>query len=86
MSEISWPNRQANPFASPRSRVHGRTEALLAVAGIGAWVYEPAIDYLWWSAETRHIHGVSDDFVPRIDTAIGFYAPEVWIGVQKGPP
>ncbi|MBC7521363.1 MAG: EAL domain-containing protein [Sandarakinorhabdus sp.] len=76
MSEISWPNRQANPFASPRSRVHGRTEALLAVAGIGAWVYEPAIDYLWWSAETRHIHGVSDDFVPRIDTAIGFYAPE----------
>lgn len=46
MWELSWPNRRANPFASPRSRVRGRTEALLAVTGLGVWVYEPALDQL----------------------------------------
>jgi diguanylate cyclase (GGDEF)-like protein/PAS domain S-box-containing protein len=76
MSELSWPNRRANPFASPRSRVHGRTEALLAVAGLGAWVYEPALAQLWWSEETRRIHGVDADYQPSLERAIAFYAPE----------
>jgi hypothetical protein len=29
-----------------------------------------------WHAETRRIHGVSDDFKPNLTSAIEFYAPE----------
>ena len=79
MSELSWPSRQANPFASSRSLPHARSEALLAIAGIGAWIYEAASNRLWWSEETRRLHGVDADYVPTRESAIAFYTPEARI-------
>ena len=47
-----------------------------AIAGVGGWELEIASGALHWSAETRRIHRVSTDFVPSVDRAIEFYAPE----------
>ena len=76
MTDISWPRRNASPFATGRLRVAGRAEALLAVAGIGAWILDPATESLWWSDDTCRIHGVGADFVPTLAAAIAFYTPE----------
>jgi diguanylate cyclase (GGDEF)-like protein/PAS domain S-box-containing protein len=56
-------------------RLLAAAEPLLDVAGIGAWQYTQGGD-LWWSAETRRIHGVEADFVPDLESAIDFYLPE----------
>lgn len=57
-----------------------RSEALLnrtgEVAGVGGWELDLATRRLSWSRQTRRIHGVADDFVPDLDTAIGFFAPQ----------
>jgi diguanylate cyclase (GGDEF)-like protein/PAS domain S-box-containing protein len=57
------------------ARLLAAAEPLLDVAGIGAWQYS-AGGTLWWSAETRRIHGVEPDFVPDPESAIAFYPPE----------
>lgn len=84
MSESSWPKAATLPFASPLAaatrrplgpRLLAAAEPLLQVAGIGAWFYRAGGD-LWWSAETRRIHGVPDDFRPDRDAALDFYLPE----------
>ncbi|WP_310496360.1 EAL domain-containing protein [Sandarakinorhabdus sp.] len=84
MADISWPNRNtpALPMGGGTGggnhlslRSLAACEPFLAVAGIGAWMYE-AGGRLWWSAETRRIHGVAADFTPSRDAAISFYAPE----------
>ncbi|WP_207789972.1 sensor domain-containing diguanylate cyclase, partial [Sandarakinorhabdus oryzae] len=49
-------------------------EPMLQVAGIGAW-HLAERGSLWWSAETRRIHGVSADFQPDLASAIDFYIP-----------
>jgi len=77
MSDTSWPRSPRAPFpqASPRPltpRVLALAEPFLAVAGIGAWQYREG-EQLWWSAETRAIHGVGAEFVPTLETAIQFY-------------
>ena len=46
------------------------------VAGVGGWQFDPAVGQITWSAQTRRIHEVPDDYQPQLDTAIGFYAPE----------
>jgi len=46
------------------------------VAGIGGWQLDLASGHLEWSAQTRAIHEVGADFVPTLDAAIGFYAPQ----------
>lgn len=57
-----------------------RSETLLnnigAVAGIGGWALDLGSGRLDWTRETRRLHGVPDDFLPDVDGAIGFYAPE----------
>ena len=80
MSDNSWPQRPGGPFpqAGPRlltPRVLAAAEPFLAVAGIGAWHYIEG-GQLWWSEETRAIHGVAADFVPTLAAAIEFYLPE----------
>ena len=50
-----------------------RTES---VAGVGGWQLEIATGSILWSAQTRRIHEVAPDFVPTLETAVGFYAPE----------
>jgi diguanylate cyclase (GGDEF)-like protein/PAS domain S-box-containing protein len=46
------------------------------IAGVGGWELDLANGQLTWSDETRRIHEVADDFVPTLDNAISFYAPE----------
>lgn len=82
MSDSSWPREGDRPF--PATTLTGRplsarmlaaAEPWLTVAGIGAWHYHPDGD-LWWSAQTRRIHGVADDYRPELASAIDFYLPE----------
>ena len=62
------------------------------VAGVGAWELNLATCRLHWTDETRRIHDVAPDFVPTLDRAIAFYAPEarslieaaVQTGIERG--
>lgn len=68
------------------------SEALLnrtgEVAGVGGWELDLRTGVLQWSAQTRVIHGVSPDYVPTLDGAIEFYAPEarasIHAAVERG--
>ncbi len=46
------------------------------LAMIGGWEYDLRDNTLFWSSSVRSIHEVPDDYVPRAETAIEFYAPE----------
>ncbi len=46
------------------------------IAGVGGWRVDLKANSAYWSPETRRIHEASDDFVPNLDQAIDFYAPE----------
>ncbi|MEX3015983.1 PAS domain-containing protein [Gymnodinialimonas hymeniacidonis] len=46
------------------------------VAGVGGWELDLQTNELFWTAETRRIHGVSEDFLPSVADGISFYAPE----------
>jgi len=56
-----------------------RSEQLLnrtgEVAGVGGWSLDLDSGVLDWSAQTRRIHGVGDDYQPTLESAIAFYAP-----------
>lgn len=43
------------------------------LADIGCWEVDCISSTLYWSAQTRVIHEVPDDYVPDLDSAIGFY-------------
>lgn len=57
-----------------------KNEELLEKAGkiaqVGGWEVDLKTGTPIWSAQTRAIHEVPDDFVPDMDTAINFYTPE----------
>lgn len=63
-------------------------------AGVGGWQLDIRTGELVWSAQTRRIHEVSDDYRPTLATAIAFYAPEaraeieaaVAVGMRDGKP
>ncbi len=63
-----------------------KSEALLnrasEAAGVGVWELDLVSKQVTWSAQTRRIHGVSADYQPVFDEAIGFYAPEARPAVQ----
>ncbi|RRS07179.1 response regulator [Pseudoalteromonas sp. J010] len=55
-----------------------RSEALAAMsrlADIGSWEVDFKKNKVYWSQQTRAIHGVSEEFVPTLDNAIAFYKP-----------
>lgn len=58
------------------------------VAGVGGWEIDLATNVVTWTAETRRIHGVDDEYVPSVEKGIEFYAPEaretITKAVQKG--
>jgi diguanylate cyclase (GGDEF)-like protein/PAS domain S-box-containing protein len=59
-----------------------------AVAGVGGWALDLDSGRLEWTQETRRLHGVPEDFVPDVEQAIGFYAPEardtIRVAVEAG--
>jgi PAS domain S-box-containing protein len=77
---------------------HKQLEALLdrtgRFAGVGGWELDIRTRVLTWSEQTKRIHEVPTDFVPTVETAIRFYAPEVrqalsdvvQSGIDKGLP
>ena len=74
------------------------SRALLArtgrVAGVGGWQLDLPARTLTWTEETRRIHEVAPDFVPTLEAAIAFFAPEgrsvidaaVKTGMERGEP
>lgn len=46
------------------------------IAKVGGWEVDLISQRPIWSAQTRALHEVSDDYVPDMETAINFYAPE----------
>ncbi len=52
------------------------------VAGVGGWELHLASGALTWSDETRRIHDVGPDYVPTLEGAIAFYAPQARAGIE----
>ncbi len=56
------------------------SEALLRIAGrmgrIGAWAVDLGTKEITWSDEVRRLHEVPMDYVPTLEEAIDFYAPQ----------
>ncbi|MFQ3623154.1 MAG: EAL domain-containing protein, partial [Acetobacteraceae bacterium] len=49
---------------------------LLELAGVGAWHVDLSTGEIWWSALTRQLHEVGEEFVPTLETALAFYPEE----------
>jgi diguanylate cyclase (GGDEF)-like protein/PAS domain S-box-containing protein len=68
---------------NPNDFVH-----LLQAVHVGLWQVELRSGAIWWSERTRAIHEVEADFVPSLDSAMAFYAPEaqpaIRDAVQRG--
>jgi len=45
------------------------------LGNLGAWEYD-ADDHVVWTAGTRRIHGVDDDFEPTVDAGLDFFHPD----------
>jgi PAS domain S-box-containing protein len=64
------------------------------LAGVGGWELDLSTNVLTWSEQTKRIHEVPSDYVPVVEQAIGFYAPEardviagaVQAGIDRGMP
>lgn len=74
-----------------------RSEALLnetqRMAKVGGWELDLAHNELLWTSETKSIHEVAPDYVPQLEEALNFYAPEyvptingAVEGAMKGTP
>lgn len=46
------------------------------VAGVGGWELDLRSQRITWSEQTRRIHEVDDAYVPTLENAIQFFAPE----------
>lgn len=46
------------------------------IARVGGWGLDALTRELTWTAATRNIHEVGEDFEPDLETAVAFYAPE----------
>ena len=53
------------------------------VAGVGGWSVDLRTGHLDWSRETRRIHEVATDFVPTLETAIGFYETQSQAEIER---
>ncbi len=46
------------------------------IAGVGAWEVDLVANKIRWSAQTRRIHEVDDDYEPDLESAINFFPPD----------
>ncbi|MFD0941342.1 PAS domain S-box protein [Pedobacter boryungensis] len=49
------------------------TEQMGKLARIGGWEFDLMKDSLSWTDITRQIHGVDENYIPQLDSAINFY-------------
>ncbi len=75
-------SRQNTPKRSISDNLEGITqdcshntlfEKLQSVANIGTWAVDLENSDISWSSQTKAIHEVPSDYVPTMETAIGFY-------------
>ncbi len=55
----------------------------LLLNGIGLWHYIVAGDELYWDALTRQIYGVSDEFVPTVEDALGIFRSDARSTIEQ---
>ena len=83
--------KQAEAKLAASQRLLDRTGS---IAGVGGWELELETARLSWTAQTRRIHEVEDDFVPSVTNAIDFYVDAgraaidraVLAGMEAGTP
>ena len=73
-------NRELEQKVDERTKELQRSKILLDETGrlarVGGWEIDLKENSLYWSETTYKIHEVEPDFVPNLETAINFYAPE----------
>jgi diguanylate cyclase (GGDEF)-like protein/PAS domain S-box-containing protein len=72
MADISLRKRHELALAEAQEFLELTSQA----AEIGGWSVDIASGQFIWTAETRRIHGVTADYQPTVESAIGFYTPE----------
>ncbi|MEP2650438.1 MAG: ATP-binding protein [Paraglaciecola sp.] len=60
-------------FEKHLARQKNMLEMMSEQANVGAWELDIESGNLFWSAVTRKIHQVADDFVPTLENGISFY-------------
>ncbi len=71
-----------------------RSEELLnqtqQIAKVGGWELDLKAGELVWTQQTRQLHEVPEDYIPNLEEALNFYAPEhrpiIQQAVQRGEP
>jgi len=58
------------------SRSHDLLEEIALISDVGGWEYDTRTGQMTWTAKTRDIHKVGDDFQPDFETALSFFAPD----------
>ncbi len=58
-------------------RNHELADHVGRLAMIGGWEYDLRDKTLYWSDSVRGIHEVNADYVPQVETAMEFFAPEM---------
>jgi PAS domain S-box-containing protein len=73
-------NRELEQKVDERTKELQRSKILLDETGrlarVGGWEIDLKANTVYWSETTYKIHEVKPDFVPNLETAINFYAPE----------
>jgi PAS domain S-box-containing protein len=64
-----------NAFTRAKAN-QGLLASVAAVAEVGGWELNLESQALTWTEQTRAIHEVPDDYVPNLEDAVEFYAPE----------
>ena len=78
-SDISLKKKQEQALRKSQSLLD-RTGRL---AGVGGWEVNLEDKSVYWSDETRKIHGVDNDYIPSLQEAINFYAPDARTIIAK---
>jgi PAS domain S-box-containing protein len=58
-------------------------EEVSQVANVGGWELDLALKSLTWTAQTRRIHEVDENYQPTLETAVEFYAPEAREAIKE---
>ena len=73
-------NKDLEQKVDDRTKELQRSKILLNETGrlakVGGWEIDIKANTLYWSETTYKIHEIEPDFVPDLETAINFYAPE----------
>ncbi|MGB5645527.1 MAG: PAS domain-containing protein, partial [Muriicola sp.] len=111
MGEVEWFQWQINPYQNGKNEVGSImiilekvTEQMLGkdlhiraeqMARVGGWILDLIKNKIYWSAMTKEIHDVPEDFEPNLETGINFYKEGfsretitklVKAGMEKGTP